>query len=105
MSEGHVAFEYEAKNVSPETLATLGEGHIAYVKQIRSEDVPGLFPEAPKIAPGHTLFALHAADMTADIAAGPAERHGRRDRRLRIGTGTQVRGLSGACDNQSRRRQ
>ena len=47
MSEGHVAFEYEAKNVSPETLATLGEGHIAYVKQIRSEDVPGLFPEAP----------------------------------------------------------
>ena len=25
MSEGHVAFEYEAKNVSPETLATLGE--------------------------------------------------------------------------------
>ncbi len=59
MSEGHVAFEYEAKNVSPETLA-----HIAYVKQIRSEDVPGLFPEAPKIAPGLKLFALHAADGT-----------------------------------------
>ncbi|NVL67829.1 DUF1150 family protein, partial [Escherichia coli] len=56
MREGHVAFEYEAKadsrTVSPETLATLGEGHIAYVKQIRSEDVPGLFPEAPRIAPG-----------------------------------------------------
>lgn len=64
MSEGHVAYEYEAKNVSPETLATLGEGHIAYVKQIRSEDVPGLFPEAPKIAPGLKLFALHSADGT-----------------------------------------
>jgi hypothetical protein len=64
MSEGHVAFEYEAKAVSPETLATLGEGHIAYVKQIRSEDVPGLFPEAPKIAPGLKLFALHSADGT-----------------------------------------
>ena len=64
MSEGHVAFEYEAQNLSPETLATLGEGHIAYVKQIRSEDVPGLFPEAPKIAPGLKLFALHAADGT-----------------------------------------
>jgi hypothetical protein len=64
MSEGHVAFEYEAKSVTPETLATLGEGHIAYVKQIRSEDVPGLFPEAPKIAPGLKLFALHAADGT-----------------------------------------
>jgi len=50
--------------VSLETLATLGEGHLAYVKQIRSEDVPGLFPQAPEIAPGVTLFALHAADGT-----------------------------------------
>ena len=33
-------------------------------EQIRSEDVPGLFPEAPKIAPGLKLFALHAADGT-----------------------------------------
>lgn len=48
--------------VSAETLANMGEGHIAYVKQIRSEDVPGLFPQAPKIAPGLKLFALHAAD-------------------------------------------
>ena len=50
--------------VSLETLEHLGEGHIAYVKQIRSEDVPGLFPQAPKIAPGLKLFALHAADGT-----------------------------------------
>ena len=39
MTEGNVAFE---PSVTPEALATLGEGHIAYVKQIRSEDVPGL---------------------------------------------------------------
>ena len=51
-------------DVSMETLATLGEGHIAYVKQIRSEDVPGLFPQAPQIAPGLKLFALHSADGT-----------------------------------------
>jgi hypothetical protein len=50
--------------VSLETLATMGEGHIAYVKQIRSEDVPGLFPQAPLITPGLKLFALHAADGT-----------------------------------------
>ena len=50
--------------ISTEALALLGEGHIAYVKQIRSEDVPDLFPEAPKIAPGLKLFALHAADGT-----------------------------------------
>jgi hypothetical protein len=50
--------------VTPEALAHLGEGHIAYVKQIRSEDVPGLFPQAPHIAPGLKLFALHSADGT-----------------------------------------
>ena len=54
----------EAASVSTEALASLGEGQIAYVKQIRSEDVPGLFPQAPKIAPGLKLFALHAADGT-----------------------------------------
>ena len=61
MTEGNVASE---PRVSLEALAHLGEGHIAYVKQIRSEDVPGLFPQAPKIAPGLKLFALHAADGT-----------------------------------------
>jgi hypothetical protein len=50
--------------VSPETLAHIGDGRIAYVKAIRSEDVAALFPEAPQIAPGLKLFALHAADGT-----------------------------------------
>ena len=61
MTDVNIALE---PRVSLEALASLGEGHIAYVKQIRSEDVPGLFPEAPKIAPGLKLFALHAADGT-----------------------------------------
>lgn len=50
--------------ISPEALAHLGDGKIAYVKVIRSEDVPALFPQAPEIAPGMQLFALHAADGT-----------------------------------------
>ena len=62
MTEAEVVFE--PASLSIESLATLGEGHIAYVKQIRSEDVPGLFPQAPRIAPGLKLFALHAADGT-----------------------------------------
>jgi hypothetical protein len=49
---------------SPEALALLGGGKIAYVKTIRSEEVPALFPQAPQIAPGLKLFALHAADGT-----------------------------------------
>ena len=50
--------------ISPEALALLGGGKIAYVKTIRSEYVPSLFPQAPEIAPGLKLFALHAADGT-----------------------------------------
>ena len=50
--------------ISIEALAHLGDGQIAYVKAIRSEDVPNLFPQAPEIAPGLKLFALHAADGT-----------------------------------------
>ena len=53
-----------APRMSAEALAHLGEGHIAYVKQIRSEDVPGLFPMAPQMSPGMKLFALHAANGT-----------------------------------------
>jgi hypothetical protein len=51
-------------NISPEALAHLGDGQIAYVKPITSEQVAVLFPQAPKIAPGTQLFALHAADGT-----------------------------------------
>jgi hypothetical protein len=50
--------------ISAEALAQMGDGRIAYVKTIRSEDVPALFPQAPEIAPGLKLFALHAADGT-----------------------------------------
>ena len=50
--------------ISAEALAHLGDGQIAYVRTVRSEDVPTLFPQAPKMAPGLQLFALHAADGT-----------------------------------------
>jgi hypothetical protein len=50
--------------ISPEALALLGGGKIAYVKAVRSEDVPAMFPQAPQLQPGMQLFALHAADGT-----------------------------------------
>jgi len=52
--------------LSAEAFAHLGDGRIAYVKSIRSEDVHALFPqiEVPELAPGQRLFALHAADGT-----------------------------------------
>lgn len=42
-------------------LAALGEGHIAYVRPIRSEEVKRLFPQAPDLSPGLDLFALLSA--------------------------------------------
>jgi hypothetical protein len=56
--------EMKQDEISAEALAHLGDGQIAYVKTIRSEDVHTLFPQVPEIQPGLKLFALHAADGT-----------------------------------------
>ena len=42
-------------------LAVMGEGHVAYVRPMRSEDVRKYFPEAPELQPGLELFALLSA--------------------------------------------
>jgi len=55
---------FRPPHISVEALAHLGDGQIAYIRSIRSEDVPAMFPQAPEIAPGLKLFALHAADGT-----------------------------------------
>jgi hypothetical protein len=61
MNKGSMA---HAVDISREALAHLGDGQIAYIKAVRSEDVPAMFPQAPAIAPGLQLFSLHAADGT-----------------------------------------
>ncbi len=48
--------------LTPHEFAHLGDGSIAYLKTIKSEDAQRLFPEAPAIRPGLKLFALLAAD-------------------------------------------
>jgi hypothetical protein len=47
--------------VNPAELAKLGEGQVAYVKPVRSEELNRLFPQAPQIQPGLQLFALLSA--------------------------------------------
>jgi hypothetical protein len=47
---------------SIEDLAAMGEGHVAYVKAFRSEDVQKVFPHAPELKPGSTIFALIGAN-------------------------------------------
>lgn len=51
-------------SLTNEQLASLGDGHVAYLKPIRSEELSQLFPAAPAIQPGLQLFALLAADGT-----------------------------------------
>ncbi len=56
--------EEHRTTISPEALSALGDGKIAYVRTIRSEDVQKHFPQVPQIAPGTLLYALHGADGT-----------------------------------------
>ena len=50
--------------LGPAELATLGEGQVAYVKPMQSDEVQRLFPQAPEMAPGLQLFALLSASGT-----------------------------------------
>ncbi len=45
----------------PAEFAALGEGQVAYVKPMQSDEVQRLFPQAPAMAPGLQLFALLSA--------------------------------------------
>lgn len=48
--------------LTPTELAHLGEGSIAYLREIDSEELVGKFPGMPQIAPGTTLWAVFAAN-------------------------------------------
>jgi hypothetical protein len=50
--------------ITPQALAHLGQGHVAYVRAIRSDELNRLFPQAPALQPGLDLFALLGADGT-----------------------------------------
>jgi len=47
--------------LGPAEFAALGEGEVAYVKPMQSDEVQRLFPQAPEMAPGLQLFALLSA--------------------------------------------
>lgn len=47
--------------ISVDQLATLGEGYVAYVRRLRSEDVHAIFPTAPEMEPGLHVWALLSA--------------------------------------------
>jgi len=38
--------------ISQATLAAMGDGQVAYLKPIKSDDIAAMFPGAPEVAPG-----------------------------------------------------
>ncbi|MCE1236185.1 MAG: DUF1150 domain-containing protein [Hyphomicrobiales bacterium] len=48
-------------DIAPEVLARIGEGQLAYVREMTSEDLARAFPGGPELPPGLKLFALIGA--------------------------------------------
>jgi hypothetical protein len=65
--------EPKAPLLTPEQFAHLGDGSIAYVRTMRSEEFSKLFPQAPAIEPGLTVFALLSADGTPIVLTDSKE--------------------------------
>jgi hypothetical protein len=65
--------EPRVPQLTPEQFAHLGAGALAYVRTMRSEDVTRLYPQAPELAPGLTVFALLSADGQPIVLADTKE--------------------------------
>jgi len=55
--------EFEA-TMSPKELALLGEGEVAYIRQVDFDDAERLFPALDQAPEGIDLFAVLSADGT-----------------------------------------
>ena len=54
---------------TPEQFAKLGAGQVAYVREMTSDDVKRLFPQADELQPGLKLFALLSAEGAPIVLA------------------------------------
>lgn len=51
-----------ATTITQDQLAHIGEGVVAYLREMPSEELKGKFPGLPDIEPGTRLWALFAAN-------------------------------------------
>jgi hypothetical protein len=61
-------------SVTPAQLAHLGEGSVAYLREMGSEELMGKFPGLPQIQPGARLWALFAANGQPILLSDERER-------------------------------
>jgi hypothetical protein len=60
--------------LSKADLAHLGEGTVAYLRKVSSDELRGRFPGLPEIAPGLELWALFAANGQPILLSDARER-------------------------------
>jgi len=53
--------DFNTADQAPEMFAAMGEGELAYVRAMSSDEVKRLFPQAPALQPGLELYALLSA--------------------------------------------
>ena len=72
--EADVTHTDAKQQYSQADLAHLGEGSLAYLREIGSEELKGKFPGLPEIAPGLKLWALFAANGQPILLSDARER-------------------------------
>ena len=71
--------EHEHKfAITQQQLAHIGEGAVAYMREMDAEDLQGKFPGMPDLKPGTRLWALFGGRWAADPAGRCARRSARR---------------------------
>ncbi len=58
--------------ISQKELAAIGEGHIAYLRQLSGKEINEAFPDKINVDPNARLWALFAADGTPILVGGDA---------------------------------
>jgi hypothetical protein len=71
--DAKLSTERSAPQVTQEQLAHIGDGAVAYVRPMLSEDFQKAYPFAPQIAPGQTVFALISAAGAPIVLADTKE--------------------------------
>jgi len=69
-----MTYDDNDQTFSQSDLAHLGEGTVAYLREIGSEELIGKFPGLPEIAPGTRLWALFGANGQPILLSDARER-------------------------------
>ena len=69
-----MAEHIEHTTLSDAEFAHLGEGEVAYFRQVKSDDLTDRFPGMPTIEPGLDLWALFAANGRPILLADEKDR-------------------------------